>query len=255
MLAAMKWPVCLHNCIKQMDTVETLLDSQLEHDFHRVRTQALRNVILGLFRRRPATLLPFTAVKGRLHMRAQRDLGIRSVPLDQIVGSEGRFGEFDRAFNPRSRRLIDPWKRIGRARYYGEHLPPVELFKVGDIYFVRDGNHRLSVARALGQTELDAHVVEIETNVPLPADLDEAELERKAAQSHFVEEIGLLQVRPGAIVPREASDPGTYEALRRQIDCHQQELAREQGRVVSRAEAVLARVRVAPRAMSHTMLK
>lgn len=200
--------------------------------------QAWRSAVWGWLRHRPTKLLPFAAVKARLHMRAQHDLGIQNVRLDHIVGSEGRFGEFDRAFNPRSRRLAERWKRIGRARFHGEYLPPVELFKVGDIYFVRDGNHRLSVARSLGPEEIDAHVVKIETNVPLLPDLDEAGLERKAAQSGFVEEIGLLEARPGAAVPREASDPGTYEELRRHVHGHQYFMGIERGRAVSGEEAV-----------------
>ncbi len=171
-------------------------------------------------------------------MRGQRALGLQTVPLDKIVGSEGRFGEFDRSFYPQHQGIGDRWKRIGRARYRNENLPPVQLVKIGDIYFVRDGNHRLSVARSLGQEEIDAHVVEIETNVPLTADLDEAELEHKAAQSRFVERSGLLRVRPGVLVPLEASDPSTYDELMRHIEGHRYFLDKERGRDMSWDEAV-----------------
>ncbi len=154
-----------------------------------------------------------------------------------IVGSEGRFGEFDRAFNPGSLRLKDRWKRIGMADFAANtsHLSICSRLATCTSCAMETITSR---SRALGQTEIDAHMIEIETNVPLTPDLDEAGLERKAAQSRFVEEIGLLRVLPGAIVPREASDPGTYDELRRQMDERQQEMQTEQGRAVPREEAV-----------------
>jgi hypothetical protein len=81
------------------------------------------------------------------------------------VGSEGRFHEFDRAFYPRVARSKDRWLRIDQAHYDDVTLPPVELIKVGQGYFVRDGNHRVSVARARGHQVVDACVTEIEVGI------------------------------------------------------------------------------------------
>ena len=78
------------------------------------------------------------------------------------MGSEGRFHEFDRAFYPRKERSKDRWLRIDQAHYDGVTLPPIELIKLGQIYFVRDGNHRVSVARARGHQLMDAYVTEVE---------------------------------------------------------------------------------------------
>ena len=93
-----------------------------------------------------------TSISGR------RELGIRTVPLNQIIGSEGRTHDFDADFRPLCSHNMDRWVGIAAAQALGAILPPVELIQVGSAYFVRDGNHRISVANALGQIEIDAHV-------------------------------------------------------------------------------------------------
>ena len=163
---------------------------------------------------------------------------METVPLDRIVGSAGRAGEFNRLFLPRNPRLRDRWKRIVGVRYQNRSLPPVELIKIGDIFFVVDGNHRLSVARHLGPEEVDAHVTELETNVPLPPDLDQKDLERKAAQSEFVARTHLSRIHPGFVIPTEASDPDTYRELTRHIGDHRRAMSAEQGREIGQDEAV-----------------
>jgi hypothetical protein len=101
----------------------------------------------------------------------RRFLGIRTVDVRQITGSEGRKRDFDADFNPLSTQTKDRWIGIANARQLGTPLPPVELIKVGEAYFVRDGHHRLSVARAFGERFIDAEVVEWVTPVAvsLPA--------------------------------------------------------------------------------------
>ncbi|HSH78366.1 MAG TPA: DUF4032 domain-containing protein, partial [Herpetosiphonaceae bacterium] len=108
-----------------------------------------------------------------------------------------------------------------------------------DIYFVRDGHHRLSVARLAGQQEIEAHVVELTTNVPLTADLDQRDFQRKEAQSAFVERSGISRADPGAEVPAEASEPATYARLSHHIDTHGDYMGREQRTTVSREAAVV----------------
>ena len=90
-----------------------------------------------------------------------RHVGLQVVPLDKIVGSEGRYHEFDRAFFPRQHHTKERWVSIDIAHYQDVILPPVELLKAGEMYFVRDGNHRISVARMQRQAFIDANVTEI----------------------------------------------------------------------------------------------
>lgn len=89
-----------------------------------------------------------------------RDLGIQTVPIRRIGGSEGRCNDFDRFFRPLQDNTRERWLSVWRAFVNGFPLPPVELVRVGENYFVRDGHHRISVAAALGQLEIEAHVVE-----------------------------------------------------------------------------------------------
>lgn len=94
--------------------------------------------------------------------RSRRDLGLQRVSLERIVGSSGRAHEFDLSFLPRTDHLRERWNRAARKVLHGSRSTPVLLFKVQNVYFVEDGNHRVSVARAEGQKEIEAHVIEVE---------------------------------------------------------------------------------------------
>jgi len=208
-----------------------------EQDYQRARRRARVSAVRGGLGRRLTELLSLPEVHARIQVRGQRDLGIATVPLDRIVGSEGRTGDFDRQFAPRRGNTRERWLRIGRAHGANRGLPAVELIKVGAIYFVRDGHHRLSVARQAGQQEIEAHVVELMSNVPLTADLDQRDLLRKAAQSTFVETSGIGRGDPGAEVPVEASNPATYTRLTHHIDTHEYYMDRAQRTPVGREAA------------------
>lgn len=112
-------------------------------------------------------LLSFEQIRHTLPFKGQRYLGLQFVPLEKIVGSEGRQREFDRAFFPRQSHSKERWVSIDKAHYKAVPLPPVELIKIDAVYFVIDGHHRISVARARGQEFIDATVTEIETPVSL----------------------------------------------------------------------------------------
>jgi hypothetical protein len=213
-------------------------DQQLDQDFHHARWRARRGAVRGWLRRRPSRLLSLREVRTGLAFQGQHDRGLQAIPLDRIVGSEGRTADFDRRFLPRREHLRKRWQRIGRARYEERSLPPIEVVQVGALYFVRDGNHRMSVARQNEQDLIDAHVVELTTNVALPPDLDAATLVQKAAQSHFLADTHLLEARPGAVIPLRASDPATYAALHRHIAGHRYFLGLDEGRPISAEEAV-----------------
>jgi hypothetical protein len=99
---------------------------------------------------------------------APRYAGMRTVPIDQIRGSQGRSNDFDRDFNPLQARTRDRWLGIAGARGRGQTMPPVDLIRVGDVYFVQGGHHRISVARALGQLDIEAEVTVWQVTEPLP---------------------------------------------------------------------------------------
>jgi len=128
-------------------------------DFDRARRKAFIQGILSLFTRRSLDLLPYDQVREQLRLYSRRFRGLQEVPLDQIVGSVGRYRDFTRTFLPRSDDLRERWATVeDRVKEGG--LPPVELYQVGDAYFVRDGNHRVSVARVQGAPSIEAYVWE-----------------------------------------------------------------------------------------------
>jgi hypothetical protein len=111
--------------------------------------------------------LAFDQVHQSLPLTGQHHVGLQTVSLDKIVGNEGRYHEFDRTFFPRQSHIRDRWARIDQAHYQQTPLPPVVLTKVGAVYFVRDGNHRVSVARIRRQDYIDAYVTELDLAVPV----------------------------------------------------------------------------------------
>src|SRR6266542_3618342 len=132
-----------------MSNAWTLRSAQLH--FHEARRKALLTGILDTLLRHSSNMISLEDVRARINVRGQRSLGHQTVALDHIIGSEGRYSDFDRRFLPRSDKLKQRWSSIDSAMIESIALPPVELFKIGDIYFVRDGNHRVSVARQIGR--------------------------------------------------------------------------------------------------------
>ena len=117
---------------------------------------------------RSRCLFKLASVEAVCRLDARFDAGLRTVAIAQILGSEGRSTDFDREFNPLKDHNKQRWQGIARAWLQGKALPPVSLAQVGDIYFVRDGHHRISVARALGQEEIEAKVTSWQLTGPLP---------------------------------------------------------------------------------------
>lgn len=208
---------------------------QLEQDFARARLRAIWGRLLAFFGRRSAEMLALEAVRARVLIRGQRDLGVRPVPLAQIIGSEGRTRDFDRRFLPRSSRTKDRWKRVALAYYQRRELPAVELYRIGDAYFVRDGHHRVSAARQRGQIEIDARVIDLVTDVRLDPSFSARDLCRLEEQSDFLEWTNLAQVR--CCITIEVSELGGYLDLIRDINQHRRRLSAAHGAAISRDEA------------------
>jgi hypothetical protein len=122
--------------------------------------------LLGSIRKRGNFLLDLSSALSTMRVKARHYAGVRSVPLAQITGSEGRSRDFDADFHPLNLENEDRWIGIATAQRLGEVLPPVDLIQLGNVYFVRDGHHRISVARALGQKDIDAEITvwEVEAN-------------------------------------------------------------------------------------------
>jgi hypothetical protein len=189
-----------------------------QNDFSRARRHRLLTEIARRLRREPddvGLILPFEEVVDALGRTGQSDLGLKVVPLDAIVGTVDRNAEFDRGFRPTSPRLRSRWERINAAQRRGETMPPVSLYKVGDLYFVRDGHHRVSVAKSFGREDIDAYVTEVRTRVPLGFDTRLPDLPIKDHERLFRERVPLA---PEARRRIELSDPWDFGELAEAVE-------------------------------------
>jgi hypothetical protein len=163
----------------------------------------------------------------------QVDRGLQVVPLDAIVGTVDRAADFDRGFRPTTTRLRSRWERIAAAQRRGEALPPVSLFQVGELYFVRDGHHRVSVAKSLGRADIDAYVTEVMTRLKLGADLRVSELPLKDHERLFRERVPLDAPRRARI---SLSDPWDFGLLAEMVEAWGFRMMQERGSFADRVE-------------------
>jgi hypothetical protein len=164
--------------------------------FDAARRSALMEDLLSILLGRPSELLPFDEVKEELHLRRFVDRGVVEVPLDSIVGTVGREHDFNRAFLPRKEALRDRWRRVSALAEGPEGFPPIEVYKIGDAYFVADGHHRVSVARSMGLSRIEAHVMEFLASVPLSPEESIEDVILKGGLADFLEATGLSPVDP-----------------------------------------------------------
>jgi hypothetical protein len=139
-----------------------------QSDFSRARRRQALSRLARRLRREPDdvnVILPFDEVVDALGWRGERRIGLKVILLDSIVGTVDRSRDFDRSFRPTSRRVRRRWESIAEAIRRGQSMPPIDVYKIGDLYFVRDGHHRVSVARAMGLDTIDAYVTEVITAV------------------------------------------------------------------------------------------
>jgi hypothetical protein len=189
-----------------------------QHDFMRARRRATISRLVARLRGEPddvAVVLPYEEVIEALGFVSEQSLGLKVVPLDQIVGSVGRERDFDRRFRPTSGRSRGRWEQIAAAARRGESFPPVDLVKVGQLYFVRDGHHRVSVARALGRTDIDAYVTEVRTRIDADNAMKLSDLPLKSHVRLFFERVPLPVSARGEI---ELTDPGEYDELAEAVE-------------------------------------
>jgi hypothetical protein len=143
--------------------------AQARADFERALHRAQTHGVLATLFRRPKSLLPYHEARRSLALGGEHFRGLGVVPIDRIVGSTDRAGDFDRAFRPRRNEIAARWQSVARAYYAGKELPAVRLYQLGDAYFVIDGHHRVSVSRAMGRQFIDAEVVEVQARAAAPA--------------------------------------------------------------------------------------
>lgn len=201
-------------------TDRVYLNEQVDRDFSRARRRAFLRRVGAFLRRDPSSnqLLSFDEVRSALGAVEQVYLGLRPVPVQKIVGSVGRHRDFDRAFLPSKPDLGERWKRIDSMVRRAEDLPPISLYKIGDAYFVRDGNHRVSVALQQGIEEMEAEVVELRSRVPLDSAVTAQDLLHLLEHRHLLERLPFDRVLPEIRIA--FSDVADYRRLATYIEAH-----------------------------------
>jgi hypothetical protein len=208
-----------------------------QHDFAVVRRSRALSKIVSRLRLEDddvSVILPFEEVVAALGRRSEVDLGLKTIPLDSIVGTVGRKrGEFDRSFRPASAGVRGRWERIATARRRGEAMPPIDVYRIGELHFVEDGHHRVSVARALGDTHIDAHVKEVRTAVGAGRELKLSDLPLKRHERVFRERVPL----PAELRDRiELSDEWKYAQLATLIEAWGLRASHAREQLLTRAE-------------------
>jgi len=206
-------------------------------DFLTARRRAFFSRVMAFLRRRPNRLLSFAEVREALHLGGPIYRGLQTVRVSSIVGSLNRYQDFDSKFMPMHSHMAQRWMRVNRAWYEETSLPPVVLYKVGEVYFVVDGNHRVSVAREQGQEFIEAEVREYSVRVPLGPEVGPDDLERLGAQVEFYERSGLDRLCPKTEL--QVTILGGYERLLEHIAAHRYFMGLDLRRPVSEEEAVV----------------
>lgn len=218
-----------------------LIESEARDDFNRARKSAFFGQIFGLFSSSKHELLSLQEVKDVIKPRGETYRGMQTVPIDRIVGSEGRYRDFNRSFLPRHEYLRQRWQRVDMAHLTDVILPPIKLYEIGGVYFVRDGNHRVSVAKAQGVISIDAEVVSLDTEIPLTESMTRRGLENAVIEherQRFIERFQLDRIIPDE--PFYVTSPGRYDELGQHIFGHKYYLNEYQAVEIPLEEAIVS---------------
>lgn len=204
-------------------------------DFHHARARASLQAITSRLRGESTDLLSFEDVANRLQVTGKASAGRRPIPVEAIIGSVGRYNDFTRTFLPLRSTDAQRWARVRSAGSLAK-LPPIDVYQIGDAYFVMDGNHRVSIARQQGVTHIDAIVTLVQTRVPLSPHDDPDTLIVKSEHARFLAATRLDRLRPDADV--RVSVAGQYAHLENLIEVHRYFLEEAAGEPLSDGEAV-----------------
>jgi hypothetical protein len=205
-----------------------------ENDFLRARRGQVLSRLAAWLRREPDDvniMLPYDEVVAALGYQGERRIGLRVIPLDSVVGSVDRTRDFDRGFRPTSARVRERWERLALAQRRGESVPPIEVYRIGDLHFVQDGHHRVSVAHALGLDVIEAYVTEVRTRLSAAGIRYRGDLIVKDHRRLFLERVPLAGEARAAIV---VGDPLDYARLGEHVEAWGFRLMQDEGRFLDR---------------------
>ncbi len=204
-----------------MNEGRSVLYAVARGDFGRARQREIMSRILGLLKSQKDEMLSLPDVRSIVRPESETYRGMQTVPIAKILGSEGRSRDFNRAFLPRHDKMMRRWMNIDVAHYENVILPPIKLFEIGGAYFVRDGNHRVSVARMQGAEFIDAEVTSLASEVPITPGMSRGDIVRAVIgfeRRRFMADTGLEMTRPGAEIT--FTEIGRYDEVLEHIREH-----------------------------------
>jgi hypothetical protein len=193
---------------------DRMYQAMARSDFSKLRTRETITRILSLLKTQRDEMLSLGDVRSLLRPDSETYRGMRTVALDKIVGSEGRYKDFNRAFLPRHDKMMRRWIHVDLAHYQNITLPPIKLFEIGGVYFVRDGNHRVSVAKAQGAEFIDAEVISLSSQITLSPHMTRDEMKRAVIEfekKRFFQATHLDRLRPACCL--ELTEVGRFDEL------------------------------------------
>ncbi|MGP1576493.1 MAG: transcriptional regulator [Treponema sp.] len=199
-----------------------MIEFQAQEDFYKARNKAWINEIQNFLRPDKKRLLSFNDVKKILKPKNEVYIGVKTVPIKKIIGSEGRYNDFDNHFLPRSNELKQRWMNVDQAHLKDVILPPIQLYELAGLYFVRDGNHRVSVAKAQGVEFIDAEVISLQSEIQLPPNVRQDTL--VDAVIHYEKRIFYNETHFGDITDYwdlDFTGTGQYDVIYNHILVHQ----------------------------------
>jgi hypothetical protein len=210
--------------------------ADVENDFLRMRRRQVLARLAARLRREPDDVnlvLPFDEVVAALGRRGERSLGLQTIRLDTVVGSVDSTRDFDRHFRPTSSRVRERWERLALAQARGESMPPIDVYRIGELHFVKDGHHRVSIAIAHRQPTIDAYVTEVLTTIPARGIRNRGDLITKDYERLFRARVPLSAQQLAKIT---VSDPWSYAELGEAVEAWGYRCMQNEGRFLDREQ-------------------
>jgi hypothetical protein len=214
--------------------------ADVENDFLRMRRRQVLARLAHRLRREPDDvnlILPFDEVVAAVGRRGEQSLGLQTIRLDTVVGTVDSTRDFDRFFRPTSSRVRARWERLALAQVRGEAIPPIDVYRIGELHFVRDGHHRVSIAIAQGQTTIDAYVTEVLTVVPARGIRRRGDLITKDYERLFRSRVPLA---PDQLAQISMRDPWSYAELGEAVEAWGFRYMQSEGKFLDREQVAQA---------------
>ncbi len=217
----------------------TYLSTQTAEDFNKARNKALFNEIQHFLNLDETKLISLSDLKKILKPKNEVYKGMQTIPINLIVGSEGRYNDFDNHFFPKNNFLKERWQNVDKAHLQDIILPPIQVYELGGLYFVRDGNHRVSVAKMQGIEFIDAEIISLQSEIKLKPGSTISEMKKQVI--NYEKRVFYTETNFGDLTDYWCLDftsPGSYDLIYNHILIHKYYINENQEKEIPEQEAI-----------------